>query len=633
VRLENGLPLPDWLSFDPSTRTLSGTPRLGDAGATMLRVTVFDRAGESSSQSFNLKVSHAPTLAQPVSAQTAMEDERWSFTVPADTFIDADAGDALTYSATLEDGSALPSWLRFDGQTRTFAGIPLNSDVGGLTLKVTATDMAGASASTKFALNVVNVNDAPTVAQALVNQSASEDEAWSFTVPAGTFADVDAADTLTYSAAMADGAGLPPWLSFDAATQAFSGTPTNSDVGSLTLKVAAADAAGVRAEAALTITVVNVNDAPGVVGSLAAWSVVAGDAVTYTVPSGAFVDIDAGDVLGYSASLTDGAALPPWLSFDASTRMFAGTPTVNDGGDLTLRVAAADVGGLAAYQAINLHVATGLTFYGTSGVDTLTGRAGNDFLDGLAAADQMRGGMGDDTYVVESAGDLVTELPGEGVDLVYSVISYALSDNVEKLTLIGGSLGTPAPGLPSGVTLPTLPGKASAPGANGTGNGSDNILVGNAQTNTLTAGAGNDTLDGGTGDDRLVGGTGNDTYILGRGYGKDTIAEDDATPGNKDVALFTADVASDQLWFRKRGNNLEVTIIGTQDGFVISDWYKGDRYRVEQFKTSDGKTLLDSQVQNLVDAMAKFNPPRAGETTLALDYQSALGGVIAVNWQ
>jgi Ca2+-binding RTX toxin-like protein len=633
VRLENGLPLPDWLSFDPSTRTLSGTPRLGDAGATMLRVTVFDRAGESSSQSFNLKVSHAPTLAQPVSAQTAMEDERWSFTVPADTFIDADAGDALTYSATLEDGSILPSWLGFDGQIRTFEGIPLNSDVGSLTLKVTATDLAGASASTKFALNIVNVNDAPTVAQALVDQSAVEDEAWSFTVPAGIFADVDAGDDLTYSVAMADGAGLPPWLRFDAATRNFSGTPANGDVGSLSLKVSAADATGARTEAAFTVTVVNVNDAPSAVGSLAAWSVIAGDAVTYTTPLAAFADIDAGDVLAYSATLTDGAALPSWLSFNASTRTFGGTPTINDAGDSILTVTATDVGGLATYQTINLHVATGLTLYGTSGVDTLTGRAGNDFLDGLAGADQMRGGKGDDTYVVDSIGDTVTELPSEGIDLVYSAITYTLPANVEKLTLIGDLLGVPGSGLPPGVTLPTLPEKASAPGTNGTGNASDNVLVGNTQINILTAGAGNDTLDGGAGDDRLVGGTGNDMYILGRGYGKDTIAEDDTTLGNSDMALFTADVASDQLWFRKRGNNLEVTIIGTQDGFVISDWYKGDRYRVEQFKTSDGKTLLDSQVQNLVDAMAKFNPPRAGETTLAPDYQSALGGVIAANWQ
>ncbi len=38
-----------------------------------------------------------------------------------------------------------------------------------------------------------------------------------------TFSDVDVGDTLTYSATLADGTPLPSWLSFDAATQTFSG--------------------------------------------------------------------------------------------------------------------------------------------------------------------------------------------------------------------------------------------------------------------------------------------------------------------------------------------------------------------------------------------------------------------------
>jgi hypothetical protein len=55
---------------------------------------------------------------------------------------------------------------------------------------------------------------------------------------------------------------------------------------------------------------------------------------------------------------------------------------------------------------------------------------------------------------------------------------------------------------------------------------------------------------------------------------------------------------------------------------------------VEQFKTTDGaKTLLDSNVQNLVNAMASFAPPAAGQTTLPANYQTSLAPVIATNWQ
>lgn len=90
---------------------------------------------------------------------------------------------------------------------------------------------------------------------------------------------------------------------------------------------------------------------------------------------------------------------------------------------------------------------------------------------------------------------------------------------------------------------------------------------------------------------------------------------------------------TDQLWFTKTGNNLEVSIIGTTDKLTMTNWYLGSQYHVEQFKTSNGKTLLDSQVQNLVSAMAAFAPPAAGQTTLSANYAASLQPVLAANWQ
>jgi len=52
---------------------------------------------------------------------------------------------------------------------------------------------------------------------------------------------------------------------------------------------------------------------------------------------------------------------------------------------------------------------------------------------------------------------------------------------------------------------------------------------------------------------------------------------------------------------------------------TLTNWYLGNQYHVEQFKTSDGKVLLDSAVQNLVQAMAAH-------------YATALNPVIAANW-
>ena len=164
------------------------------------------------------------------------------------------------------------------------------------------------------------------------------------------------------------------------------------------------------------------------------------------------------------------------------------------------------------------------------------------------------------------------------------------------------------------------------------GDGADK-LYGGAGDDALYGDAGDDVLDGGAGNDTLQGGLGNDTYLFGRDYGVDRITENDNTAGNTDVLQFGADVAADQLWFRRVGSNLEISIIGSSDTCTISQWYSSDARHVEQIRTSDGKVLLDSQVNNLVQAMAAFAPPPAGQSTLAAHYQTALNPVIAANWQ
>ena len=246
---------------------------------------------------------------------------------------------------------------------------------------------------------------------------------------------------------------------------------------------------------------------------------------------------------------------------------------------------------------------------GNTLANSLTGNAGNNSLNGGTGADTMTGGAGDDTYVVDDALDVVTEGASAGTDTVQTALTYTLGSNVENLTLTGTAA------------------------VNGTGNTLANALTGNTGANSLSGGTGNDTLDGLAGADTLVGGAGNDTYKLGRGYGADQITENDSTAGNTDVAQFAADVANDQIWFRQVGNNLEVSIIGTSDQFLINNWYGGSQYQVEQFNSGNGKTLTNAQVQNLVQAMAAFSPPAAGQTTMPAAYATALNPTIAANWQ
>ncbi|CAD5377721.1 conserved hypothetical protein [Pseudomonas sp. OF001] len=358
--LANGDLLPDWLTFDSQTGTFSGTPVNGDVDALQLTVTATDLAAASASQTFGLEVTNtndAPAIGAALATQTATEDAAFTFTLPTDAFVDADLGDRLSYSAMLADGSVLPAWLQLDAVTGTFSGTPGNDNVGAVEIRVTATDLIGASVSQSFSLTVANTNDVPEVAVALADQQATEDAPFAFAVPLDAFRDVDAGDTLMLSATQTDGSALPTWLRFDAATRTFSGTPLNGDVGSISVRLTASDVVGALASQTFAIGVTNVNDAPEVGTLLANQTGRAGTALSWQLPATAFVDVDAGDVLTYSATLSDGSALPDWLAFDAATGTFSGTPA--SAGNYALRVTATDLAGAQASQSFALAVESG----------------------------------------------------------------------------------------------------------------------------------------------------------------------------------------------------------------------------------------------------------------------------------
>jgi trimeric autotransporter adhesin len=284
------------------------------------------------------------------------------------------------------------------------------------------------------------------------------------------------------------------------------------------------------------------------------------------------------------------------------------TETVSQGNDTVLSGVTYTLSGNV--ENLSLTGTTAINGSGNTLNNVLTGNNAANILSGGTGADTMIGNAGDDSYIVDNTLDTVTEYANEGTDSIQSNVAYTLGSNVENLTLTG------------------------AAAISGTGNTLDNVLTGNNAANTLTGGAGNDTLDGKGGADTLIGGIDNDTYIIGRGYGVESIVENDATVGNTDIAQFLSGIANDQIWFRHVSNNLEVSIIGTTDKMVVKDWYLGSANHVEQFKTTDGaKTLLDSKVENLVSAMAAFAPPAAGQTTLPTNYQNTLAPVIAANWQ
>jgi lysophospholipase L1-like esterase len=101
-----------------------------------------------------------PVLSNPLADASAAEDTAFSYTVPANAFTDPDS--AILYSATLANGSPLPAWLSFNPTSRTFSGTPSTTDVGAISVRVTASD-GEFSVSDDFQIAI-----GPTAAPALI---------------------------------------------------------------------------------------------------------------------------------------------------------------------------------------------------------------------------------------------------------------------------------------------------------------------------------------------------------------------------------------------------------------------------------------------------------------------------------
>jgi Ca2+-binding RTX toxin-like protein len=215
---------------------------------------------------------------------------------------------------------------------------------------------------------------------------------------------------------------------------------------------------------------------------------------------------------------------------------------------------------------------------GNAAANTLIGGAGNDTLMGGAGADKLSGGVGDDTYVVADAGDVITELLGEGTDTVRTTLAtYTLAANVDNLTYTGIAAFT------------------------ATGNVLGNVIIGGNAGNKLDGGAGNDTLSGGGGNDSLQGGLGDDE--LSGGGGKDTI-----DGGLGDDRLLLLSVA--------RGDVTVSRISATETLLTDLAGNKVTLRGVESVAFSDGDVRIDELLYNRASPFADHLQGGAGDDTL-----------------
>ncbi|WP_282600664.1 beta strand repeat-containing protein, partial [Ralstonia pseudosolanacearum] len=322
---------------------------------------------------------------------------------------------------------------------------------------------------------------------------------------------------------------------------------------------------------------------------------------------------------------------------------------------------------------------------GGDGNDTLVSNGGNDQLSGGAGNDTLRvnnnstasvdGGDGNDTISADG-GTTSTISAGNGDDTVQigawatrSTIDGGAGNDVIKIDTYGASHGADVTGG-TGDDQISL-GYYSATLRFNRGDGHDTVSsIANSGNKTIVFGPGINAADLSAtriGDDMVlnIGSNGDaitvTNWFQGEQYRLRNLTFTDGTTvdtadlvatynvnassGTTQIQALTgfgdqplADIVnfktanSRQLWFERWDDDLLVSVIGSEDIADFTDWYSTPTHQNVQLRAADGLSLTGQQVDALVQAMAQFSAPPAGQTTLTPEVQAKLAPVLAANW-
>ncbi|MDC2852464.1 putative Ig domain-containing protein, partial [Staphylococcus epidermidis] len=143
--------LPDGVTFDETTNTISGIP--SEVGSYDIKVTTTDESGNSETTTFTIDVKDTtkPTVESVADQTQEVNTEIEPIKIEAKD----NSGQAVTNKV---DG--LPDGVTFDEATNTISGTP--SEVGSYDVTVTTTDESGNSETTTFTIEVKDTTK-PTV--------------------------------------------------------------------------------------------------------------------------------------------------------------------------------------------------------------------------------------------------------------------------------------------------------------------------------------------------------------------------------------------------------------------------------------------------------------------------------------
>ena len=262
------------------------------------------------------------------------------------------------------------------------------------------------------------------------------------------------------------------------------------------------------------------------------------------------------------------------------------------------------------------------TLYGDAGDDELIAGAGDDVVTGNAGDDHLYGDAGADTLSGDEGNDFIEG--GSGIDLIYgndgNDILYG-GDDALNITNEIGAVQLIEGGAGNDLLL---------------GSESGNRIIGGLGSDFIVSGSGNDILEGG--DDET------DFYIFDSDFGQDIVIEDPARQ-RLDELVF-ANVSTSSLWFQQDGQDLIISVIGTENTVRVVDFARirihvdeeGETLRIvdEAYATHipiEGfsvKTFVLSfaDILQLIESMASAEPPANKQSSPVLLMQSSLPDIL-----
>ncbi|MEW8525378.1 MAG: putative Ig domain-containing protein [Candidatus Thiodiazotropha endolucinida] len=242
-------------------------------------------------------------------------------------------GDIVTLQLDL-----FPAGMTLDPQSGLISWTPTGNQLGQHNVSVSAIDPQGLTDTQSFSIDVVNVNDPPTITSS-ANTSVNEREEYLYLV---TATDPDAGDTLTFSLDVA-----PVGMSVDIQGGQISWSPQSDHIGSHAVTLVVTDAGGLSDTQNFTVTVHNVEDAP-VITSTAVVTATEDMPYSYDVEA---VDPDDGDSLTFALPVA-----PTGMTIDSTSGVISWTPLSNQTDDHLVSVTVTDSTGLTATQDFTLNV-------------------------------------------------------------------------------------------------------------------------------------------------------------------------------------------------------------------------------------------------------------------------------------